>query len=677
MKKYLYNFIVSIILVFTRYRFLVSFSLLISAYSFSQRKLTDSLLFEKQKFEKLSDAFSKDTNYIKLLYKLGRSYIYQIPDSTKIISDRIIQLSEPLQFTPGIVGAKINLATINFLNGDFSKGNENIKNAVELSQKLELDSLHLDALNTKALGEFMLGDYPNAYKTCTRGERLANHLGIQEVQLNFLINLATCFTTLNDYEQAIPYLKKAKIIALSLENELIGAKINSNLGYAYLHLGEYEKAKRICKNAIAIFSKKEFQAWHAFTCNTLGNVALKEHHYNTALNFFTKGELLLSTIEDKQRMADNFQGFADTYFLISDFNQSLKFAKKAEIISRNISYHYGIVQSSKLLYRLLVKNNQPKEALDYLHVAQKLSDSIFESENRTKFLLLDTKAKFDRSQTLNEFENDKKLSEQKTITYVTLILLTALLIISLIVRKSAQDQKKANRSLKELNDTKDQLFSIIGHDLKAPIGTLQGLLALYTSKEISKRDVVALRPSLKQNVDRSAFLLNNLLYWAKTQMITVIPDKKVISGESKIKSICDSFDIDIKEKNLSTEYHIESDLVFMMDVTHFEIAVRNLISNAIKYSHKDGVLKFTLKGVRENKVSLSIWHAGVGIQPSIINTIFKNESVDCTPGAVNEKSAGIGLQITKELIKLNGGELEMRSKNDKGTYMTITLITPK
>ena len=639
----------------------------------SQKKLTDSLTHKKILLENRPGFVATDTNYIKVLYELGWSYIYQIPDSTKSISERVIQLSEQEGFEKGVASGKLGLGMYNNITGDFQEASKHLKEAEEKSRNTNAKKVLLRCINTKAMGQFMKGNYPETYLECKKGEDLAAKIGDLESQISFAMNLATCFAILRDYEQALPYYNKALNIADRSNRSSQKAEIQSNMGYLYLHTEDYANAKYYCKKAIPVLSREKKQAWESFAWTTLGEVAIREKDYRQALEYFSISDSLLTSIEDMQRKAENSQGIADVHYLKNDYRQSLEYALTAEKISKNINYHQGIVRSSELLYKLFIKKNNPKIALDYLSVAKHLSDSILESENRTKFLMLETQARFDREKKLTEFENEKKLATQKTISYIAIILLLALLVIALLVRKNAVNQKRANQSLKELNNTKDKLFSIIGHDLKTPIGTLQELLELYTSNEISEEEIAKLAPRLKQNVDYSSFTLNNLLFWAKTQMSGISPVEKKVSVKKTVNSVCNTYTSQIEAKNLNIESTIDPNLSLSIDPMHFEIILRNIISNAIKYSNNRGLITFSSRESDNGMAKISICDAGIGISKSVIEDILQNETINSSPGTMGEKGTGIGLQIVQDLVKINKGSLRIESESKKGTCILLFL----
>ena len=670
MKINLYNHITNIGSPSAKCCLALGLILLIPLHSFTQKKLTDSLLQKKFSYENSPGFVAADTNYIKVLYELARSYIYQIPDSTKSISERVLHMSEQAGFEKGMAGGKLGLGLYYNVNGEFQEASKHLKEAEKRAKNVHAKKLLLKCINTKAMGQFMQGNYPQAYLECKAGESLAKKIDNKEMQVFFAMNLATCFAILKDYGQALPYYQKALQIVNQSNDLAQRAQIESNLGYMYLYTGDYEKAKENCKKAIEVLNQEKHQAWESFAWATLGEVAIREKKYDSALEYFSKSEALLMPIEDMQRKAETYQGIADAHYWKGNTEKSLEYAKMAENISKDISYHWGIVKSSELLHKLYNAQDKPREALKHLRVAKHLSDSILESDNKTKFLMLEAQTNFNKEMELIDLENEKKLARQKTITYISIVLFLALVVIALLIRKNAINQKKANLSLQELNNTKDKLFSIIGHDLKSPIGTLQELLNLYTSKEISEKDVAQLAPRLKQNVDHSAFTLNNLLYWAKTQMNGVKPNIKPVSVKKAATSVCDLYQNKIKAKNIEVNCSIDPKLKALVDPMHLDIILRNIITNAIKFTPHKGEIRFNSQE-RDGRVTISIRDSGIGMNKETMDSLFTAKYVNPRNGTDNEKGTGLGLQISKELIAINHGELNISSKLGKGSCFYI------
>ncbi len=145
-------------------------------------------------------------------------------------------------------------------------------------------------------------------------------------------------------------------------------------------------------------------------------------------------------------------------------------------------------------------------------------------------------------------ENSKALASQKRYIYAALFILIIFLIVTLIVRRNEKIQKRLNielynktaklveneQELREINETKDKLFSIIGHDLRGPIAAFQGLLKLYKDGEIDSKEFLEFIPKLNSDIDHISFTLNNLLSWVQTQMNGSVTKPGIVSIENLV-----------------------------------------------------------------------------------------------------------------------------------------------
>ncbi|NKI32090.1 tetratricopeptide repeat-containing sensor histidine kinase [Croceivirga thetidis] len=640
-----------------------------------QKTLIDSLKQKKIAIEGKSEFNESNTDYIDLLNKLSRSYIYHNNDSLKFYSNKALELSKSIDYKKGIAGAKLALGEFYVLSSEFEPGFKLIVEARGLAKEVRADSIFLRSLNSDAMGHFMNGEYPEAYKLCKEGEKYAKEFNNHEMQITFAMNLATSFSILKIYQQALPYYQKALDAIADKPDKDLEGQIRSNMGYLYMHIEDFDKGKSACKRAIDIFRENKFHSWEAFAWTTLGEIAVKEKNPDEALGLFNVSDSLLMLAKDSQRQAENYLGIAEAYLLKNDLQTSKDFAEKGTQISKQIKNHNGIVKGSKLLYEIATTLNQPKEALIHLQAANKISDSILESDDKTRFLLLETQNQFLRDAEKMRLENDRKIKDKNFIFYIALLALIALIIIALLVRKSALAEKNANRILEENNEIKDKIFSIIGHDLKSPVGTLQELLELYSSKEISEEEISRYTPKLKENVDYNSFMLNNLLIWAKSHMdggIEVFPEK--INLRSVLKDKEQLFKKEIQEKKISLKIEVPKSQEVLFDMSHLRLILKNIISNALKYTENMGRIKISSEA-HDNHIQLTIEDNGVGVSKEVLNAINSDKFIKSKPGTRMEKGTGLGLQISKDLASLNNGSLVIKGNVGEGT--TVILKFPK
>lgn len=235
-----------------------------------------------------------------------------------------------------------------------------------------------------------------------------------------------------------------------------------------------------------------------------------------------------------------------------------------------------------------------------------------------------------------------------------------------------KELEESEQSLIELNTSKDKFFSIISHDLRSPFTSLIGLSDFMVSdfEDLDKKEIKEGLSSFNRNARNIYALLENLLAWAKIQMGRQEIDLKEVNLREVVLSIGEVFKLNLKNKNISFNVDINEEITLFVDQNMVTTAIRNLISNCIKFTAKDG--RITASGTSQNSVSiLEISDTGIGMEESQIKQLFSLESVKSTPGLEGETGSGLGLVLAKELVEANGGQINVESKLGVGTTFAI------
>ncbi len=234
--------------------------------------------------------------------------------------------------------------------------------------------------------------------------------------------------------------------------------------------------------------------------------------------------------------------------------------------------------------------------------------------------------------------------------------------------------EKSQKHLKELNSTKDKFFSIIAHDLRNPFNSILGFSELiYEMTSNQKYDNIQnysklLNISAKQSLN----LLNNLLHWSRIQTGKIKFNPIEVNINSIIQNTLDLLKTNINEKNIQVEQIINAELNIEADKFMLSTILRNLISNAIKYSHfNDKILIKTTK--KDTELIISVSDNGLGIPQKNIDKLFKIEHSISTKGTNNEKGTGLGLILCKEFVEKHNGKIWTKSQINKGTTFSFSL----
>lgn len=238
--------------------------------------------------------------------------------------------------------------------------------------------------------------------------------------------------------------------------------------------------------------------------------------------------------------------------------------------------------------------------------------------------------------------------------------------------------KKSEKDLREINAKKDKFFSIIAHDLRSPFSGLSGLAQILKSSlnELSNDEIGKYIDHIYQSTQNISKLLENLLSWAKSQTGKIEFNPAYINLLTITQEITDILEIGAKNKEISITVNINDNFTVYADANMLHTILRNLISNAIKYTPRKGHIKINAqqKTINESVYKIiSVTDNGVGIPDNKKSKIFKIEENYTTQGTEKEKGTGLGLILCKEFIEMHHGEIWCKSIENEGATFYISL----
>ena len=229
--------------------------------------------------------------------------------------------------------------------------------------------------------------------------------------------------------------------------------------------------------------------------------------------------------------------------------------------------------------------------------------------------------------------------------------------------------------LHHVNMTKDKIFSIIAHDLKSPFNALLGFseLLLIKNEVFKAEERKELLEAIYETADRTLGLLNNLLIWSQVETGQIhfasqkIELNKIIEGTVALQKNVAA------KKNIEINFEPQDNFMVYVDKDMIATVVRNLISNAIKFSHKGAFIRIATKKVENNQIQVSISDNGIGIPNEKLESIFDSETTLSMKGTEGEKGTGLGLKLCKEFIEENNGQIRVESKAGEGSTFYFTV----
>lgn len=245
---------------------------------------------------------------------------------------------------------------------------------------------------------------------------------------------------------------------------------------------------------------------------------------------------------------------------------------------------------------------------------------------------------------------------------------------AIIIAHDITDRKKAEQDLMELNATKDKFFTILAHDLKNPFNAILTFSKMLETEmeqntlEESKRLAKFIYTSSELAFD----LLDNLLQWARSQTgrLEFRPQKFILSH--LVENVVNLAEAQALNKKISVSANVPNNIAVFADLNLTKTILRNLISNAIKYTQPEGKITVEVEKI-PGFAQVIVSDTGIGIPPQKLHKLFHIESVFSTLGTENERGTGLGLILCMEFVKLQGGTIWIESEEHKGSRVMFTI----
>ncbi|WP_373074288.1 ATP-binding protein [Zeaxanthinibacter enoshimensis] len=643
----------------------------------------------KRKIKQLqanSAEYQKDSLYIDLLLNLGKEIRYYNSDSLYILAKDALAYSRKINYRKGESYSFMRIADYYSDKGDNKMAVTFYRKSLNVANEIGNTGIALQTMNNLASEYGYIGDYSKALSGYLDGIELATKVNDLEMLSIMNENIANLYASQNDYSQSLEFFKKVSKLNEEIGNEVYSAQTNSNLASVYAEMGEQEYAMFHINKAIAVFERRNLTDWLAFAYEIKGKVYLQQENFKWALYWYHQSELLHQKIQDDRGIIDLYNGMAEAHLGTGNDSISEQYAQNAFAISTRIQFTEGTQKCAKTLYKIHKNKENYSEALRYHELFQRLSDTLSRNENSKILSMLKTKNEYDKQKLALIEDNKRELAKQQSYVNIALFVLLIFIVVTYLVHRGQKIQKQLNLELKskqeslklreaELEEnisTKNKLFSIIGHDLRGPIGALQSLLNMFKDGEIGKDDFWDFIPKLRDDVDHISFTLNNLLQWGYTQMNGAVTKPTVVAIDSLVDENINLLSELAETKKITINNEIPENTLVYADTNQIDIVVRNLLSNALKFTPDNGIIQLKVEE-HPKHFEFSVRDTGVGMDKITQEKLFSKDANVSTYGTNNEKGTGLGLSLCKEMVEKNNGTIWVESALRIGTSFYFTI----
>ena len=608
--------------------------------------------------KKLKDA-SENHNApaeIRALQELGLLHLTQTHDYAQSMDYliRALRLSDSLQLSRQQIFSTLIIAQVFHEVGNYPKSADFLEQALSLNKKNDDPEIEVLILNDLGKVNTSLGKIPEAFSYYERVVAFQDRLRQPAAEAEALSHIGLLHQLQGEYNQALDFQKKALTLRRSIQDKKNEARILNDVGILYNLMKNRAKELANHEAALGIRQAVKDKDGIAESANMIAAYWLREKDYKKA---FYHLDLALRAGQESQ----NQEQLGKTYDYLSQSYQATNNFKKA-------------LEYKDLLLKLSDFANHEKD-----------EQRLLETQNQYALGLKETaiaKLEVDRVQ------REKLLSEEKTIRTGLLILIGLGAVIAALILYLYFDKRKSNKlltaahrqvntqnaALKELNATKDKFFSIIGHDLKGPLNSLSSFSNLLSNHldSLTQDEIKMLSRDLDKQLKNLFALLENLLERARSQTGNIEFTPEVFGIGVILEQNRSLLEGQAQAKNISLLLGEQTSITVSAHRQSISTVVRNLISNAIKFTPKGGAIMIDAK-LTDAAVTVSVSDTGVGMSQEVLLKLFRIDTKHSTRGTAEEKGTGLGLILCKDFVEKNGGRIWVESEVGQGSVFQFTI----
>ncbi|KQC11806.1 MAG: hypothetical protein APR63_12145 [Desulfuromonas sp. SDB] len=533
---------------------------------------------------------------------------------------KALELALSLDDQASVPLAKIRLGFINYRAGEYDTAISFFQEAAQNSSDDANTATAYDGMGI-VYGKMMILDKALDYqlKALQMRKEMDNHRAIQQ-SLN---NISNIYRKAKDYDKALENLFKSLEIARKLDRKRSEAMVYNNIGECYREMGDLDNALDYYQRALEIKQKVGDRRALAISLINMGLINREQENYKEALDYYHQALDLVGQMENNHLKMSVSEKLADVYEELEDYQQAL-------------SYHKIYTEVKDTIFN------------------EKSSRRIAEMEAKFEVAVQKREAEIYRLKNVELADAKDKIEQQKI------------------------ELENVNKELNELNQSKDSILRIVSHDLKGTIGSIIPLCDMISFKRKLDTEVIQTLNMIKDNINRSLLLVDDILEANRIDMEGFSLDLQEINIVDVFFEYYKSFSQMALKKDIKLNYNPGfENLVCKIDLNRFWQVVHNLMSNAVKFTPRNGKIDIELKKMespeKPDYVLISIKDTGIGIPENQLEEIFKKFTSARRVGTEGETTTGLGLSIVKKLVNLHQGEISVESEVGVGSVFKLKL----
>jgi len=657
--------------------------------------INDSLL--QGAFNKTASMLSREEQL--LLYRKMGEYFYnnELLDSAMVYFTKGLEIAKKTEYTYYTSVFHLMRGSAYTYLSEFDPALIELKTAYNLATTI--DSFRLQARTSRNLGNvyWNIGNYDLALDFYFISLEISRKSNFKLEIASALNNIGNVYQEIGNYDRAIDYYKQSEALAETENFSRVIAISNNNLGDIFSLRGSYDSALVYFKEALGQLNIEESKYDAGIYIGNIAEVYFKTDSLDKSEQFFLESLGYAEETGDKTGIASCNLGLAEVYLKRKMYEHAFVFLSKGAGISEEIGSLKLMDRSYQLYSKYYLLKNEFPNSLHFLTKQMTVKDSIYSLENGQNVARLESQYK--------DVQNTKEIEllKQKQKNYRNLAIMgfSALVTISILifiayrqktrshlilseknhqieVSKKILEEKnkqllKSQEQLHIANKGKDDFLTIISHDLRSPLSSIRGFteLLLLSYDKFSDEQRKTFLNEVFNSIERISLLINNILFWVKSQTNGVHFSPLEFNLLKRTEENISIYRMMIAKKEIVLENNIPSDVRIIADNNVFDMILRNILSNALKFTPEKGKITIDCQQIN-GKTNLSVSDTGSGIPEDKLKIILERNEAYSTLGTSHEQGTGLGLGLVYQFIKQSGGNLHIDSEIGKGTVVSIT-----
>jgi two-component system sensor histidine kinase/response regulator len=661
----------------------------------------DSTLFYGQKSIELSKKINYKAGIANGLVQTGHARFFRgnFKEAQQNF-DKAILIYKSLNDNKGISNCYMFYGRMYSLLAEYKLSLNYLKLAIDINKRLKNEQGIADGYKNSGIVYFSEGQWSTSLDYYYKALYIDIKLNNKAAAAANYNDIGEVLQSMGMYVKALEYYKKAlKIFEDAKDLQAVGT-VNENIGEVLIAQKDYDRAITYILKAIKIANEQDDKDGLSSVYADLGLSYAYKNQFPKAVNYLNKSLQTASRYKNIYNETTTLISFATVYNLRKDYKNAYKYAiegQKMALKLGNLSVRSdAALQLNKTLaglgrfdsaYKLLKQYIDLRDSLNNNESIQKLTSYSLEFNFATKEHQL-AQQRHDE-----DVLYQQRIKQQRLINTIFLITMLGMIAVSVVYYRQKRKQQKINamledknrevlqqktnlddqaQKLNDLNTLKDRLISVLAHDLRAPLSTLRGLFSLLQDETISPVQLLEMIPNVLKKLEYTSDFLDTLLFWINSQMENFESSAKSFYIKDIVAYETESYHEQALLKGINLVDNVPDDAVASADPNSIRIVIRNLITNAIKFSKENDTIEISATQQDAQNHVITVKDTGTGMSDEQLNKLFKSK-VNSKAGTNNESGTGMGMLFCKDLVEKCSGKIWVTSKQGQGTQFSFTL----